>query len=269
MAASNIITMEGEDSPYHSLGDRPEMELDLWQGQFNLSSLQGLEGLTDEEFEEEDYSRGSTCWGEDSVVTMGTVHCRLQEEGGQLQEEEGQEERKYHTVKRDNSELVKKIFILEELLRDSELSHIQTKEEEAARRKDLETKLSLERKKNEDFSARIEYLEEENTSLVQKSKELNNQLSSFIAEKKELSLKISELEMENTDQKQELHHKTYFLQEEKCLDETFPHSLSRLEQSETDSGCHIQDSEELVSDLQSRLAEMESELRVLREGQRC
>ena len=49
------------------------MELDLWQGQFNLSSLQGLEGLTDEEFEEEDYSRGSTCWGEDSVVTMGTV----------------------------------------------------------------------------------------------------------------------------------------------------------------------------------------------------
>ena len=122
-------------------------------------------------------------------------------------------------MKRDNSELVKKIFILEELLKDSELSHIQTKEEEAARRKDLETKLSLERKKNEDFSARLEYLEEENTSLVQKSKELNNQLSSFIAEKKELSLKISELEMENTDQKQELHHKTYFLQEEKCLDE--------------------------------------------------
>ena len=57
------------------------MELDLWQGQFNLSSLQGLEGLTDEEYEE-DYSRGSTCWGEDSVVTMGMVspgsgHCSV------------------------------------------------------------------------------------------------------------------------------------------------------------------------------------------------
>ena len=51
--------------------------------------------------------------------------------------------------------------------------------------------------------------------------------------------------------------------------QTFPHSLSRLDQSETDSGCHIQDSEELVSDLQARLAEMESELRVLREGERC
>ena len=137
------------------------MELDLWEGQFNLSSLQGLEGLTDEEYEEE-YSRGSTCWGEDSVVTMGTVqvHCRLQEEVGQLQEEQSQEERKYDSVKRDNSDLVKKIFILEELLRDSEVSHCQTKEEEATRRKELEAKLSLERKKNEDFSARIEYLEE-------------------------------------------------------------------------------------------------------------
>ena len=51
-------------SPYTSLGDRPEMELDLWEGQFNLSSLQGLEGLTEEEYEEDyDYSRGSTCWG--------------------------------------------------------------------------------------------------------------------------------------------------------------------------------------------------------------
>ena len=75
-------------SPYQSLGknissllqiqssppgDRPEMELDLWEGQFNLSSLQGLVGLEDEEF-----SRGPSCWAEDSVVTMGTVsHLKL------------------------------------------------------------------------------------------------------------------------------------------------------------------------------------------------
>ena len=51
------------------------MELDLWEGQFNLSSLPGLEGLTDEEYE--DFSRSSTCWGQDSVVTMGTVGSLL------------------------------------------------------------------------------------------------------------------------------------------------------------------------------------------------
>lgn len=190
------------------------MELDLWEGQFNLSSLQGLEGLTEEQYEEE-YSRGATCWGEDSVVTMGTVHSQLQEE------ELSQEERKYHSVKQqDHSDLLQKIFILEDLLRDSELAHSQTQEEEAARRKELETKLSLERKKNEDFAARIEYLEEENTSLAQNSRELDKRLSRFIAENKELSLKISELDMENTDQKQELQNKVYnILQEEKCLDE--------------------------------------------------
>ena len=51
------------------------MELDLWEGQFNLSSLPGLEGLTEEEYE--DFSRSSTCWGQDSVVTMGTVRSSL------------------------------------------------------------------------------------------------------------------------------------------------------------------------------------------------
>ena len=68
-------------SPYQSLGDRPEMELDLWEGQFNLSSLAGADdedlGLGGEGRRGEDllemYSSGATCWGEDSSVTMGTV----------------------------------------------------------------------------------------------------------------------------------------------------------------------------------------------------
>ena len=71
-------------SPYQSLGDRPEMELDLWEGQFNLSSLAGADdedlGLGGEGRREEDllemYSSGATCWGEDSSVTMGTVRSQ-------------------------------------------------------------------------------------------------------------------------------------------------------------------------------------------------
>ena len=50
----------------------------------------------------------------------------------------------------------------------------------------------------------------------------------------------------------------------------FPSSVWRLEQSETDSGCHLQDSEEdVVTELQARLAEMETELRVLRDENTC
>jgi len=263
MEENNEVRQSPSSSPYQSLGDRPEMELDLWEGQFNLSSLQGLEGL--EEGQYEDFSRGTSCWAEDSVVTMGTVH--------QLQEEVGQtlQEKRYQAVKQDNSELVRKIFVLEELLRDSELDHIQTKKEEGARIRDLESKLSLERKKNEDFAARIEYLEEENESLLQKSREREINVTNLISENEELSVKISDLELENRDQTQELHQgeKLDFAEEEKCDFVRLSSSLSRLEQSETDSGCHIQDSEELVTDLQLRLSEMETELRVLRDEKKC
>ena len=68
------------------------MELDLWEGQFNLSSLAGAEdedlGLAGEGLSQEDlvemYSRGSTCWGEDSSVTMGTVRSQKNNRDGRI-----------------------------------------------------------------------------------------------------------------------------------------------------------------------------------------
>jgi hypothetical protein len=65
-------------SPFQSLGERPEMELDLWEGQFNLSS-QTMEQFSTSLSTEDLQQLGlverdsSTCWGEDSAVTMGTV----------------------------------------------------------------------------------------------------------------------------------------------------------------------------------------------------
>ena len=151
------------------------------------------------------------------------VH-QLQEEVGQVQEDE-----KYLAVKQDNSELVRKIFILEELLRDSELAHIQTKKEEGDRIKELEGKLGLERKKNEDLAARIEYLEEENESLVEKSREKERDVTNLMSENEELNVKISDLEMENRDQTQQLsrQEKIDFAEEEKCeFEVSFPYHAS-------------------------------------------
>ena len=44
-------------------------------------------------------------------------------------------------------------------------------------------------------------------------------------------------------------------------------NYSGLDKSETDSGCHLQDqdSEDLASELQMRLADMEKELRVVKD----
>ena len=74
-AAKNGVT---QASPFQSLGERPEMELDLWEGQFNLSSPtmeQFTTSLSTEDLQQLGLVEGdsSTCWGEDSAVTMGTV----------------------------------------------------------------------------------------------------------------------------------------------------------------------------------------------------
>ena len=58
------------------------------------------------------------------------------------------------------------------------------------------------------------------------------------------------------------HQESYFLQ-------MFEQTFSRLDKSETDSGCHIQDPEELVMELQSRMADMEKELRVSKDQYKC
>ena len=64
-------------SPYTSLGDRPEMELDLWEGQFSLqpadTETAELQLSPDLEPGAAMYRSGSTQWGQDSEVTMGTV----------------------------------------------------------------------------------------------------------------------------------------------------------------------------------------------------
>jgi hypothetical protein len=78
-AAKNGVT---HASPFQSLGERPEMELDLWEGQFNHSSPsmeQFTTSMSTEDLQQLGLVEGdsSTCWGEDSAVTMGTVSNSL------------------------------------------------------------------------------------------------------------------------------------------------------------------------------------------------
>ena len=66
-------------------------------------------------------------------------------------------------------------------------------------------------------------------------------------------------------------HKNQFKSQSKIIMDlniqVYGQSYSGLDKSETDSGCHLQDqdSDDLVSELQMRLADMEKELRVVRE----
>ena len=101
------------------------------------------------------------------------------------------------------------------------MAHRETKSRQGDRIKELESKLCLEKEKSEDSAARIEYLEEENASLVVKQTEIEKHVANLISENKELIAKISNLERENTDQKHQLVE-----EEGKCVYEVSHHHIS-------------------------------------------
>ena len=100
------------------------------------------------------------------------MHGRLQE----VSEPEEHEVR-FQSIKQDNNSLVKKIFVLEEFLRDMEVANIDLAKESERRVRELEDKLELERKRSEDAVMRIQELELDNATLTEKSEELQEKLS--------------------------------------------------------------------------------------------
>ena len=83
MGVSGVSGQRGvSESPYRSIatdGDRPELELDMWEGQFNLSD-DNVHGLTMDMVEElmplmfnNDINMSATKWEKESEVTCTTV----------------------------------------------------------------------------------------------------------------------------------------------------------------------------------------------------
>ena len=123
----------------------------------------------------------------------------MQESVGRLQEVSELEEHevRYQSVKQDNNSLVKKVFVLEELIRDMEVTNMDLTKESERKVKELELKLELERKKSEDYLLRIQELELDNTTLSEKSEELHEKLSDMTLMKEEAECKLTEYEIEN------------------------------------------------------------------------
>jgi len=275
-------------SPFTSLGERPEMELDLWEGQFNLSSPileQFTTSLSTEELQQLGLMEGdsSTCWGEDSTVTMGTVQ-QLQDQVGLLTEAHITDEERYDNIKQDNTALSSRIFMLEEQLREAEERSEEELKKEKRRNNELIEKLERERQiAHDNFSIKIQQMEVENGELREKTAELQSILDSATKERRGMEEQLAEMQMmvvkESEEQKilkEEMDTKMKSWEEEREASNNIIHELSleigrlkgsKLENSETDSGCHLQD--DLFSEMPARIVEMEAELRVLRDHNAC
>jgi len=286
--AAEQVRNGAQASPFTSLGERPEMELDLWEGQFNLSSPileQFTTSLSTEELQQLGLMEGdsSTCWGEDSTVTMGTVQ-QLQDQVGLLTEAHITDEERYDTIKQDNAALSSRIFLLEEQLREAEERNEDALKEEKKRNKELVEKLERERQiAHDNFSIKIQQMEVENGELREKTAELQSILNGATKERRVMEEQLAEMQMkvlkDSEEQKilrEEMETKIKNWEEERESSNNIIHELSleigrlkgsKLENSETDSGCHLQD--DLFSEMPSRIVEIESELRVLREHNAC
>ena len=98
---------------------------------------------------------------------------QLQESVGRLQD--GQEcfEASYHHIKKSNDGLVKKIFMLEDIIKKMEVSNIENARESERRLRETEQKLQLEKLKSKDYAIRILELESDNATLLEKFDQLN------------------------------------------------------------------------------------------------
>eukprot|EP00090_Calanus_glacialis_P009582 TRINITY_DN17971_c0_g1_i1.p1 TRINITY_DN17971_c0_g1~~TRINITY_DN17971_c0_g1_i1.p1 ORF type:complete len:408 (-),score=146.41 TRINITY_DN17971_c0_g1_i1:22-1245(-) len=286
-AAKNGVT---QASPFQSLGERPEMELDLWEGQFNLSSPtmeQFTTSLSTEDLQQLGLVEGdsSTCWGEDSAVTMGTFQ-HLQDQVGMLTEAQATDEERYTLVKQDNSTLSSRIFMLEEQLREAEEKSAASLKIEKKMNKEQIEKIERERQISHDnFSVRIQRLEVENGELREKTEDLRTMLDVAISEKGVVEEQLAEMQLvvlrEEEQQKilrEEMEDKLKGWEQEREANSNIIQEFSleishlkglKLDSSETDSGCHLQDVDDTFGDLTTRIIEMESELRVLRQQNTC
>jgi len=227
-------------SPFQSLGDKPEMELDLWEGQFNLSSPtleQFTTSLSTEDLHKLGLEDGgvdsSTCWGEDSRVTMGTVQ-QLQDQVGMLTEAQATDEERYSLVKQDNSTLSSRIYMLEEQLREAEEKGEERMREEKKKNKELVQKLEREKQiANDSFALRLQKLEEENGKLREKSGDLQTLLDDGVKEKLVLLDQIAEVQLvvvreeeQNLIIQKEMEDTTKIWEEERESSSNIIHELS-------------------------------------------
>jgi len=258
MSTSELDT--NESSPFTSLGEKGEMEMDLWEGQFNLDHFSGSI--------EED---SSTHWGEESAVNMATVQ-QLQDPVCLLTDES--EEDKMRILKEDNRLLFERIFMLEEQLREAEDKHEEALKEAHKINKLLVEKIERDKQiEHDNLNIRIENLETENENLKKQNAGLQSVLNNAMKENADAEDRTTEIEEHIKIFKEDRDTILKGWEEERESSNNIIQELtseikrlqgSKMDSSETDSGCHLQE-----DDLPIRMSEMEAEMRVLRDNNTC
>merc|ERR550539_1705781 len=226
---------------------------------------------------------------EDDVIDLNNKVQQLQEQVGQLAESQATTDDRYTRVKQDNAALTARIHMLEEHIRELEVRGEERVEEEQRRSRELMQRVERERQLEvENYSIRLQAAEREGKGLGNEVASLRATVEKVRAEKAAVEEQLTEVQG-LLAREQEVHRG---LQEvvgrereewagEREASAHLIQELSReVEEGRRDAeerrsrsrGVVVEDDgaglviEEATGDLPARIAEMESEIRTLREA---
>eukprot|EP00092_Neocalanus_flemingeri_P095404 GFUD01121385.1.p1 GENE.GFUD01121385.1~~GFUD01121385.1.p1 ORF type:complete len:416 (+),score=139.83 GFUD01121385.1:290-1537(+) len=219
---------------------------------------------------------------EEDVIDLNNKVQQLQEQVGILSENQATTDERYTRVKQDNTTLTARIHMLEEHIREIEVRGEERLEEEQRRNKDLVQRLEREKQLEiENYSIRLQGMEKDQKVLTEEVTSLRAQLDKTREEKHSVEEQLSETQillMREQEQHRMLQENRSREVEEWGTERANSLSLvqemsreveqlrnQKVEMSQNDSGMQLQDGEEVFGDLPARIAEMETEIRVLRD----
>lgn len=219
---------------------------------------------------------------EEDVIELNHKVQQLQDQVGLLSDNQAATDERYSIVKADNVKLTAKIHVLEENIREIEMRGEERLVDEQRRNRDMIQRLEREKQLEiENYSIRLQGLEKDQRMLSEEVNSLRAQLERTREEKAEVEDQLSDtqvmLAQEQEDHRQLQHSRA---REVELWSDERETSLSLVQEMTREvenlksqkeelrrhnSNRQNSESVEVFDDLPARIAEMESEIRVLRD----
>lgn len=219
---------------------------------------------------------------EDDVIDLNNKVHQLQEQVGILAENQQTSDDRYTRVKQENAALTARIHMLEEHIREIEVRSEERIQDELKRSKELLARLEREKELQlENYAIRNSGLEQEVNRLKEENVNLKKELERTKDEKRGLETQVVELQREVSRDKEERRALEEQIREERELwqgeqqaNNQHIQELSReIEEQrqmvvaarQTDSGHHSVEEGDMLAELPARIADMEGQIRILRD----
>lgn len=219
---------------------------------------------------------------EEDVLDLSNKVQELQDQVGMLSKSQSATDERYARVKQDNGALTARIHVLEEHIRELELRGEERLLEEQRRNKELVQRLEREKQLElENYSIRLQGVERDKKLLMEEISTMSAQLERSREEKKALEEQLADtqtmLQQEQEQHKDLLENRARELEEwgseretSMSLVQEMSKEVEQLRQQKADmssqiSGVKRNDEDDILSDFSTRIAEMETEIRGLRD----